>query len=208
MLKHGPVSSTTLAGILANTQTIDSDFELSRLLQQIVGQQALDDRTRPLFFKAASTIGSDFEHHRVLSAAIKSGNGANVAEALAQAAKIGSDFERAALLSEALSAGSVEGPQRAAFFAAVSGIDSSFERGRVLQAVLRRPDAGHDTILAALHAAKGMSGFELSQVLLAAAGTHVLTGDLRDAYIDAADGLGGFEQGQVMTALVKSERRR
>jgi hypothetical protein len=59
-----------------------------------------------------------------------------------------------------------------------------------------------------LQAAKGMSGYDLSQVLIAAANTHALTGDLKDAYLDAADRLSGYDQDQVMAALVRSERRK
>ena len=59
-----------------------------------------------------------------------------------------------------------------------------------------------------LKSTRGMSGYELSQLLILVAGSRTLTGDLRDAYLDAADKLSGYEQGQVMTALVKSERRK
>ena len=53
-----------------------------------------------------------------------------------------------------------------------------------------------------------MSGYELSQLLIAVAGTRSLTGEVRDAYLDAAERLSGYEQDQALTALVRSERRR
>jgi hypothetical protein len=202
MLKKGPVPSATLAGILSNTKTIESEYELSQLLQQILALQPLDDRTRPLFFAAASTIGGDYEHARVLGAAIRGGDAANRAAATAQAGRLSSDYERSQLLQEITKQGGIEGPQAAAFFDAVRGM-GSYERGLV-----RRPDAGHDTLLAAVRATRGMSDYELSQVLQATAAAHVLTGDLRDAYVDAASGLGDYEQGRALTALVKGERRR
>src|SRR5260370_37758559 len=43
MLKRGPVSPQTLAGILAHSTTIHSAYEQSELLRQIVGQQPRDD---------------------------------------------------------------------------------------------------------------------------------------------------------------------
>jgi hypothetical protein len=52
------------------------------------------------------------------------------------------------------------------------------------------------------------SSHETSQVLLAVAERHPLSGAARDAYIDAAERLGDFEQGRAMSALVKGERAR
>jgi hypothetical protein len=52
-----------------------------------------------------------------------------------------------------------------------------------------------------------MSGYDLSQLLIATANAHALTGSLRDAFLDDANRLSGYDQGQVMTALVRSERR-
>jgi hypothetical protein len=50
--------------------------------------------------------------------------------------------------------------------------------------------------------------FEASEVLLAVAASHAVTGSARDVYIDAAEKLGDFEQGRVLAALVKNERRK
>jgi cell division ATPase FtsA len=75
-------------------------------------------------------------------------------------------------------------------------------------AVVKKPETSNETIREVLRAAKDMSGYALSQVLIAVAGSRTITGDVRDAYLDAADKLSGYEQGQVMTALVKSERRK
>jgi hypothetical protein len=119
-----------------------------------------------------------------------------------------SDYEAATFLHEVLKFNGVEGAARPAFFRVVNGLTSGYERGRVLQAVVKRPDVSTDTLREALRATKGMSGHELSQVLQLVARTHTISGDLRDAYLDAADRLSGYEQGQVLTALIKSERRR
>ena len=54
--------------MLDASTAIDSDFEEATLLVQVAKQQALDERTRALFFKALGTVNSDFEHKRVLTA--------------------------------------------------------------------------------------------------------------------------------------------
>ena len=209
MLKRGPVSSQNLASILQYTTSIDSDYEISELLRQVMSQQSLDEKNRAAFFRAVNTISSDYERRRVLSAVVKwSTDAATLEAALTSAAAMGSSYEAATFLHEVLKQNNVEGTARAPFFRAVNGLTSGYERGRVLQAVVKRPDASTDTLREALRATKGMSGHELSQVLQLVARTHTISGDLRETYLDAADRLSGYEQGQVLTALVKSERRK
>ena len=127
---------------------------------------------------------------------------------LKSAAQMSSDYEAAEFLLQ-ISRSSIEGPQRAPFFAAVESLGSSYERGRVLQAVLKRNDVSEETLLSVLRAASGMtSGYETSQVLQIAARNHVISGPARDVYIKTADRLGDYEQSQALAALVRNEKRR
>ena len=155
------------------------------------------------------SIQSDYERHRVLKGVIdRSPDAATVEAALAQAASMTSDYETGTFLHEILKQSGVEGAVRAPFFRVVGRMSSGYEKGRVLQAVVKKPDASDDTLREVLRSSRGMSGYELSQLLIAVANARSLTGDLRNAYIDAADHLSGYEQSQVLAALVKSERRR
>ena len=211
MLKRGPVSSQVLSGILDHAKTMRSDYELAELLRQVLSQQTLDDRNRGAFFAAVAAMHSDYERHRALRAVISDARPIDPAlleAALTQAEKLSSDYEAATFLLEVLRQNGVEGPARAAFFRVVGTLHSGYERGRVLQAVVRKPGVSSDTLRAVLQSTHGMGGYELSQLLIALAGAHVLNGDLREAYLDAADRLASYEQGQVMSALVKSERRK
>lgn len=209
MLRRGPVGDQTLVGILDHVGTMNSDYDRSELLRAILTQQPLDDRTRPAFFKAMTGLRGDYERHRVLSAVLGRSADRDTAQAvLTEAASIGGDYDRSTLLQEVLRSSAVEGSLRAPFFAAVNGLNSSYERGRVLQAVVRRTDVSDDTLRAVLESARRMSGYDLSQLLIAVANSHTLSSSLRDAYLQDADTLSGYNQGQVMTALVKAERRR
>ena len=211
MLKRGPVSSSILAGILANVRSIDSDYELSELLRQIMAQQTLDDRNRPAFFAAVSTIDSAYERHRVLDSVVSGDRASDsglLEAALGSAAGLHSDYDLSTFLQTVLRQNGVEGRVRAPFFAAANKLDSNYERGRVLQAVVRRTDASQDTLHSVLQSSRALSGYELSQLLQALARTHTIGGDLRDAYVEAANRLDDYEQGQALTALVRSERRR
>jgi hypothetical protein len=101
----------------------------------------------------------------------------------------------------------IEGSARPAFFAAVETIGSDYERGRVLQAVVRKAGTGSETLRAVLRSASAMHGYELSQLLQLMARTTTVSGDLRNAYVAAADRLDGYEQTQALAALARSERR-
>ena len=76
---------------------------------------------------------------------------------------------------------------REPFFQAVSHVGSAFERGRVLQAVLKQPDVPQDVLVSVLLATASMGAFEASQVLQAAAPQRELTGHARDLYIECRE---------------------
>ena len=147
----------------------------------------------------------------MLAAAVsgaRSSDPALLESALTAAASIRSNYETSQFLQEVLRQNTVEGSVRAPFFAAVNTIDGNYERGRVLQAVVRKSGTSPDTLRAVLQSARAMDGYELSQLLQAIASNHAITGELREAYLSAADRLGNYEQSQVMAALVRSERRK
>ena len=84
---------------------------------------------------------------------------------------IDSDFEQASFLIDVAKSQPIDGPLRAPFFKGVDTISSSYERGRVLQAVVKRGSLSPETVVAVLRSAQGMdSGHEASQVLLSIAG--------------------------------------
>jgi bla regulator protein blaR1 len=207
------VSPSILAGILQSAHSMDSNYELSELLRQIASQQEVDAQNRAAFFALAGGMSSDYERHRVLSAAVGGTRqpSAETMKAALDAAKFSSDYEASQFLQEILKKSNVEAALSAPFFQVVRGISSNYEKGRVLQAVVRKSGTTPETlrgVLQAAQAGQAMSGYELSQLLQTIAANHVVTGDVRDAYLAAADRLGDYEQGQAMAALVRSERRR
>ena len=134
------------------------------------------DPPRAAFFKALAAVASEFEHSRVLkavAAAHRSLRAGPCRQPSSRGAAIESDFEAASFLMQFVKTSGVEGAARAPFFRAVASIDSAFERGRVLQALVaavgRRPT---QTVLEILRSAQtdGLSSFERAQVLLAVAG--------------------------------------
>jgi beta-lactamase regulating signal transducer with metallopeptidase domain len=207
-LKRGAVSAPILSGMLESSSGIESDYELAELLTQIVKLQPIDG-SRGQFFAALATIDSDYEHRRVLSAlAQRTDLSTETAAAMLKSvASVSSDYETASFLLQ-VAKNPVEGALREAFFAAVETVGSGYERGRVLEAVLRRPDLSPDSLLAVLRATRGMSaGYETSQVLQTIARNHTLSPAARDLYVQIAERLNNHEQTQALAALVRNEKK-
>lgn len=208
-LKGSTLDNALLASVLDTSRSIDSDYEQASLLVQVATQQSIDGARVP-FFAALDTVSSSYERGRVLQAVAQRPNlsGESLAAMLTAAGQISSDYEAAQFLLK-LAPRSNEAALRAPFFSALDGIQSTYERGRVLKAVATQPELSNDTMLALLQAVRGMSGgYDASQVLQTLAAKHAITGAARDAYIDATEKLGDYEQGRALSALVKSDRAR
>ena len=204
-LKRGPVAPDVLAGVLDASTAIDSDYELAELLVQVAKLQPLDARTRAPFLKALTSVGSDYECRRVVSAVVKADPSPDtLATMLDPSLAIDSDYEQASFLIDVAKSQSIDGALRAPFFKGVETLSSSFERGRVLQAVVKGGTLPQETLVAVLRSTASMtSGHEASQVLMAIAATQKLSGEARDLYVSTAERLGDYEQGRTLTALVK-----
>jgi hypothetical protein len=199
--------------ILQSARSMDSNYELSELLRQIAAQQDLDAQNRAAFFGLVGAMNSDYERHRVLSAAVGGTRqvSADTMKAALEAARFSSDYEASQFLQEILKRSNVESSLSASVLPGRANISSNYEKGRVLQAVVRKSGTGADTLRAVLQAAQAgeaMNGYELSQL---APGDRREPRDQRRrarGVPAAADRLGDYEQGQAMAALVRSERRR
>jgi len=207
-VEKGPLTPALLTDLLEASTSIDSDFEQASLLVQVAKQTTLDGSARGAFFRALDTVASDFEHHRVLTALAERTDLTDdlVRQMLTSSATLGSDFEQGTFLVQIAGRRSI-GAVREPFFQAVSHVGSAFERGRVLQAVLKQPDVPQDVLVSVLLAIESVGAFEASQVLQAAAPQRELTGHARDLYVSAASRLGAFEQGQALAALARTDRR-
>ncbi|MBA3320500.1 MAG: hypothetical protein H0T45_03520, partial [Pyrinomonadaceae bacterium] len=94
----------------------------------------------PVYFAAADQIGSDYEHRRVLSAALKKSKLGPEAllKMLKSSSVIKSDYEKATFLIEAAQLFVGETGLRSAFLEVVETITSEYERGRVLSSLAKK----------------------------------------------------------------------
>jgi hypothetical protein len=133
LLKREPLSREALAAAAQSVRVIKSDYEKAVFLIQATERYHDDDRLRAGWFSALGTIGSDYEHHRVLSAIMKIPNlsAAALVDVMDSAARIESDYEKASFLIQAIGRCQADARLRAALVNVAKTIGSEYERGRV-----------------------------------------------------------------------------
>jgi hypothetical protein len=144
LIKEGHLDAATLESVLRQAaRQISGDYEKAVFLIDYADKYLGTDAAMPVFFEATKKIGSDYEHHRVLSAAVKARPSRRaLARMLESAAVIGSDYEKASFLIEAASLYMDDAGLRSAFLQTVNSIGSDYERGRVLAAVSKKLQSG------------------------------------------------------------------
>ncbi|HEV2915217.1 MAG TPA: hypothetical protein VGX92_18205 [Pyrinomonadaceae bacterium] len=144
LIKEGHLDAAARESVLKQAaRQISGDYELAVFLIDYAEQYLGSDTTVPAFFEATKKLGSDYEHHRVLSAAAKARPGKRaLASMLESAAVITSDYEKASFLIEAASLYLDDAGLRSAFFQTVNSITSDYERGRVLASVSKKTPLG------------------------------------------------------------------
>jgi beta-lactamase regulating signal transducer with metallopeptidase domain len=137
LLKGRRLTSANLAALLGAARQLESDYECAELLAAVAGQNRLDDPVVwRAFAAAADTIQSDYEHHKALSAAVKSGLSPEAVTGVIQASRaIKSDYEHASLLVEIAGKYNLSGGAREAYLEAARSIHSQYERERAEAAV-------------------------------------------------------------------------
>ena len=131
---------SSAVALLRSARGIDSDFELAELLTAFVKKSALGDAAvLQAYGEAVHEIGSDYEHHRALSAAVQRGDLSQEALliVLRSAREISSSDERATLLVETAGRYSLSGTSREAYLEAAGSISSSYDRLRAEAALGR-----------------------------------------------------------------------
>jgi hypothetical protein len=121
------------------SKQISGDYERAQLLLHVADVYLNRGELLPVYFEAADLIGSDYEHRRVLSAALNKNKLGQPAllRMLKSSSVIKSDYEKATFLIEAAQLFSGETRLRQAFLEVVETINSDHERGRVLSSLAK-----------------------------------------------------------------------
>jgi beta-lactamase regulating signal transducer with metallopeptidase domain len=118
-----------------------TDNDMAELLIVAAQSGALEvAEARTAYLEAAKSLESSYELRRSLQAAVATGKLDEPATGvvLEAARAIDSDYERAELLLQVLQANPLTAGLRASFLAALDGIQSSWEHGRVASALMRQ----------------------------------------------------------------------
>jgi hypothetical protein len=206
LFRVGELDGATARQALVQAREIRSDYDLASLLVD-VRHLATAAVTRAAYFDAASTIQSDYEMRRALSAGLENDRVEPqvLADALEAAASIDSDHELATLLVHVARLQPIDATTRRPFFAALSGVGGAYERGRVLGTLADRSDLTNEVLIDMLHSSARMgSDHEQAQFLSKVAKRYTLDGPLRPAYFTAVDGIhGSYEKARVLETVAR-----
>jgi hypothetical protein len=207
ILARRPLTRELATALIEWALEADSDAERARLLINLAERRAIDATLAPAFFDALTSTRSDFERHRVLSRVARRSEGyPDLLEwAVEAAGGMRSNLERASFLSEVLARYPSDGPVPSAFLKAVLGINSGFQRGRVLRALVAHGGATSAqlaSVLAAVAAAVTWD-FDLAELLTLIPKRYELDDVVRPAFFGAARRLrDDLDRVRVMKAVI------
>ncbi|HET7459172.1 MAG TPA: M56 family metallopeptidase, partial [Gemmatimonadaceae bacterium] len=193
LITSGRVPADTLSLIArAVASAISSDGDKAYVLQRIDEQREATPAVHTAVADAARTISSDGDKRRVLESAIARGGTAVPAYAVASIASgISSDGDKAAVLRQIADRYDGSDSLRTAFFSAANSIASDTDHGRVLMALLQRPQPlDRASVIALLRSARDIaSDSQKGAVLAAVVDDKALVADpaVRTAFFDALD---------------------
>jgi beta-lactamase regulating signal transducer with metallopeptidase domain len=135
--KERPSEPALLEAALAAGASINSSYETSQFLQEVLRQNGVEGRVRAPFFAAVGRIGSNYETGRVLQmVAKKPGVSNDTLRAVLQASRALSGYELSQLL-QAVAATHVIGSElRDAYLDAADRL-SGYEQGQVMTALVK-----------------------------------------------------------------------
>ena len=127
-----------LAQSLRTAATIESDYSLSEYLKQFLTVTTLSGELIAPFFEAVTSIESDYNQQEVLVAALGRSSGPEVVTQVINATKrIESDHSQAEVLLAAITRGLTPEQKTLLKSVARGGIESDYDRARVLDALER-----------------------------------------------------------------------
>ena len=170
LLQQAVLTEPQQLQLLANTATIQSDYELTEALLLLVKAQSIDPSTQKAILQTSSGIASDYEKRRLLSQLAQPHSGFQLGPILQASVDIESDYELGQLLQQAA-------PQLQnndtlqAFLHAAKSIESDYELQQVLTVLpFERFSTAQNEQVIALAAAWIESDYELATML-----THMLS---------------------------------
>jgi beta-lactamase regulating signal transducer with metallopeptidase domain len=207
VLRREHLSPQTRNMAIESVVNIKSDYERARVLTA-ANCACNGSEAAPLpqiYFDAADSIHSDYEHSRVLQDVLrrKDITREHVEQILKSARKIGSDYERSRVLSTIIERHLLDDSMAPLYLEDVGEMKSDNEHASVLIALINSNQLKTDLLEKLIQSAASIrSDHELSRVLVALAGAYPLKAGTRAAYVKAAQQIKSeYERNRALAAV-------
>jgi beta-lactamase regulating signal transducer with metallopeptidase domain len=132
-----PTDPVVLQAALVSATAIHSDYDTSTFLQEVLRQNDVEGAIRPPFFQAVATIGSAYEHGRVLQAVVRrSGTSNDTLRAVLQSSRALSGYELSQLLQLVARSYQMTGDLRDAYLDAADRL-KGYDQDQVMTALVK-----------------------------------------------------------------------
>ncbi len=139
LLDRDQLSEAALLDVLHVSTSLGSDFEMTELLRAVVDRYSIAGRVQQAYFDALQHVDSDWSRGEILKSVLEQDLTPVLVNAVLESAMtISSDFEMAELLIDIAQGYGVTADIRDDFMRAADQIDSTYDRGRVLDAAFPR----------------------------------------------------------------------
>ncbi len=209
LLKSGKLDTAALRRTaLQVAKEISSEGDKARVLVEAVGLYLNNADATAAFFEAASSIKSDVDHRRVLTAVLQRDNlnRQTLLGMVGSVKNMSSDGDKAGFLIEAGHLYLNEAALSAAFFEAVSVIKLSGDRRRVLSTLVRRNKLDRENLLRVLKSASAISSDgDKAEVFMEVAEAGASDAVVRVAVRDAAKNIKSVGDRERVMAVLAQE---
>jgi len=187
-------------------EEVDSDYELSKLLQAVGPDMLEKDLTEDAFLGAVAEIDSDFETARILRELVKDYDLTDE-RMVAILEDMDSDFEKTRILREAVEKRDITRAELITVLDLLDHVDSDFEKVRVMRTVVQKKIQGLEGTKLILDRLDDIdSDFERSRILNELIGMYDLEEDAMDLTLDALSTIDSdFEKARILQNLLKDE---
>ncbi|QHT69006.1 hypothetical protein GXP67_21315 [Rhodocytophaga rosea] len=186
-------------------EEVSSDYEKSKLLQQVSGTYLQNSSTATAYITAISDMSSDYEKAKVLSHILNQGKltDENFSRVLSAVNDISSDYEKAKILSHILNQNKLTDTNYTKVLEAVNDISSDFEKAKVLSELLNKQTLPAPQFKQALQVVDDISSdYEKAKVLgKLLTNTKMLNDNLTDLLAVINEMSSDYEKAKVLSFL-------
>jgi hypothetical protein len=205
-LLEADLSETQLNAVVASSQTIESDHNLSMVLVEVARQGRLAGLDRGAFLDALATIQSDHATGVVVDAFLDADalDGVEIMRVLEMAEAIGSDHERATVLGTLVERHDLEPAEVSRFLEVASAMRSDHQTATTLMRLAEAQDLVGGDIAQVLESSRGIgSDHQRASVMMTLAGRYPIEGEALGLYRELADGLSRSQRDRALAAIVR-----